>query len=236
LASTIFCSKCGTKNEIAGKFCAHCGEPIQGAAQETIAAPKASFLKLFAIAGAILISLIVLAAMFSPTSGGGDPPQAREVLESDRVQSAKVACEKFVSSGLKAPSTAKFSDRAEFLALRGRAKEGKPSESSLIAVTLSRSMGNPAVDAFPLDKKLNFLSIEDYKMLKGRFTRTRDDSKAHALVQAALERRFEMADYVVTGFVDAQNSFGAMLRSGFICLIDEAGNDQWRPDVIVLVD
>lgn len=34
--------------------------------------------------------------------------------------------------------------------------------------------------------------------------------------------------YRVTSYVDAQNSFGAMLRSNYICELEYVGNDKWR--------
>jgi hypothetical protein len=34
-------------------------------------------------------------------------------------------------------------------------------------------------------------------------------------------------DYTVRGYVDAQNSFGAMIRSDYTCEIRDSGNDKW---------
>jgi hypothetical protein len=34
-------------------------------------------------------------------------------------------------------------------------------------------------------------------------------------------------DYTVTGYVDAQNGFGAMLRSNYTCQVRDDGNDRW---------
>ena len=33
--------------------------------------------------------------------------------------------------------------------------------------------------------------------------------------------------YVVRGYVDAENSFGAMIRSNFTCEICDEGDDRW---------
>lgn len=33
--------------------------------------------------------------------------------------------------------------------------------------------------------------------------------------------------YRVVGWVDAQNGFGAMIRSNFVCEVQDLGNDQW---------
>lgn len=34
--------------------------------------------------------------------------------------------------------------------------------------------------------------------------------------------------FSVSGWVDSQNSFGAMLRTNFVCDVEYAGNDEWR--------
>lgn len=34
--------------------------------------------------------------------------------------------------------------------------------------------------------------------------------------------------YTVRNYVDAENSFGAMLRSNFVCEVKDAGNDEWE--------
>lgn len=44
----------------------------------------------------------------------------------------------------------------------------------------------------------------------------------------ALEGQGYENSYEVTGYVDAQNSFGADIRSRFIVQIKDLGNDQWR--------
>jgi hypothetical protein len=40
--------------------------------------------------------------------------------------------------------------------------------------------------------------------------------------------------FVVTGWVDAQNSFGAMIRNGYVCKLHKAG-DTWHLDDINLI-
>jgi hypothetical protein len=40
--------------------------------------------------------------------------------------------------------------------------------------------------------------------------------------------------FAVSGYVDAQNSFGAKLRSRFACDISYAGNDRWRANNVTV--
>jgi hypothetical protein len=37
----------------------------------------------------------------------------------------------------------------------------------------------------------------------------------------------ENNQYGVLGYVDAQNSFGAMLRKEYACIMQDKGNDRW---------
>lgn len=40
--------------------------------------------------------------------------------------------------------------------------------------------------------------------------------------------RYQDGKYVVTGYVDSQNSFGAMLRTGYVCTINYVGNGNYE--------
>jgi hypothetical protein len=40
--------------------------------------------------------------------------------------------------------------------------------------------------------------------------------------------------YRLTSHVDSQNSFGAMLRSKFVCTATETSKDNWRVDSVLL--
>ena len=39
--------------------------------------------------------------------------------------------------------------------------------------------------------------------------------------------RLDDGNYQVTSWVEAQNSFGAMLRTPYVCVVTPIGNDQW---------
>lgn len=41
-------------------------------------------------------------------------------------------------------------------------------------------------------------------------------------------RRIDQAQFRVQAYVDAQNSFGAMIRTRYTCLVRHTGGDQWR--------
>lgn len=153
----------------------------------------------------------------------------------DPALDAKFVCEKFVRNSLRAPSTANFPSRNEFLALPGKAKDGKESPASIIAVTFSNSLNDPASGAKVLDKQLNFLTADEYLKIRDLTEQLRKE-EARKVIRAALVRWFSNSDYIVAGYVDAQNAFGAMLRWSFICATSSQGNNQWRPDGIALIN
>jgi hypothetical protein len=153
----------------------------------------------------------------------------------DPALNAKFVCEKFVRNSLKSPLTAKFPSQNEFLALPGKGKDGSDSPASLIAVTFSSGLRDPASGAKLLDKQIDFLTASEGVNLD-QLTRSLHIEDARKVVRGALVRRFSRSDYVVAGYVDAQNSFGAMLRSSFICMTSRTGSDQWQSDGVALID
>jgi hypothetical protein len=42
--------------------------------------------------------------------------------------------------------------------------------------------------------------------------------------------------YAVIGWVDSQNSFGAMMRTNYVCKATEEGNGQWTFEPLVVND
>lgn len=42
--------------------------------------------------------------------------------------------------------------------------------------------------------------------------------------------------YRVTAYVDAQNGFGAMIRSYYVCELQYAGNDSWKATKCVILE
>jgi len=44
------------------------------------------------------------------------------------------------------------------------------------------------------------------------------------------------AQYVVSGYVDSQNSFGAMVRTDFTCTVTDQGDGKWRLDDLRLAE
>jgi len=41
--------------------------------------------------------------------------------------------------------------------------------------------------------------------------------------------------YRVVGWVDAQNSFGALIRNNFVCVLRDRGNDMWRCEELIIL-
>lgn len=180
----------------------------------------------------------IVLVLTAATSSGCGP--AGPAAPSDPAASAKFVCEKFVRDHLKAPSTAKFPGQNEFLALPGKAKDGGASPASLIAVTLADGLHDPASGAKLLDQQIDLLTSGEVATLM-RIAEVGGVNDARKVVHGALLRRFSSSDYVVVGYVDAQNSFGATLRSSFVCMtsnrgIDSKGIDQWRSDGVALLN
>ena len=69
----------------------------------------------------------------------------------------------------------------------------------------------------------------DAKSVAEKFARER--LKAPSTASFSAEQGIDVtADglYIVTGYVDAQNSFGAQLRSRYACTVTPVGGDQWQ--------
>lgn len=65
-------------------------------------------------------------------------------------------------------------------------------------------------------------------LTRDEYLRVRGGGNVVETVRDAMVRKFEKSDFVVAGYVDAQNTFGAMIRMQFICLVTKA--QEWRLD------
>ena len=52
--------------------------------------------------------------------------------------------------------------------------------------------------------------------------------------ESNVEKRERVPGYVVKGYVDAQNSFGANLRAHWICTAETLGNDRWKVEATLI--
>lgn len=58
----------------------------------------------------------------------------------------------------------------------------------------------------------------------------KDRLKSPSTADFSEEERLQMTDtvFVVTGAVDSENSFGAMIRNDFTCKVRYTGNENWH--------
>ena len=172
------------------------------------------------------VALLLLLLLSCSPSAPPPPPKPP-----DPANGAKVACQQYVRNNLKAPLTAKFQSQQELLAFRGASLDGGGSPASIIAFAVSTGLRDPTTDSRVLDKQLNFLTSGEWLELD-KLENIGGVEEARKVVHKALLRRFAQSEYVVAGYVHSQNSFGAMLRSSFICLTSSGANNQWRLDAL----
>jgi hypothetical protein len=168
----------------------------------------------------LAFALLIVAAL-----AGCRPP-------ADPSLGAKEACRDFVRERLRVPLSARFPDPASFAASPGKPKAGA-SSAGPVAATLSNGLADPLRGARLIDLQLKVLDDEQLARI-GSLAGSGDRDGARGVLQAALARRFERSDYIVTGHVEAQDGSGAMTRSNFVCLTSAAGGNSWRYDGVAL--
>lgn len=85
----------------------------------------------------------------------------------------------------------------------------------------SSSEPDPRTDAIVMANHFVEKNLKSPRSAK--FPRSADEYQVYALEGPGFENSYE-----VTGYVDAQNSFGADIRSRFIVQIKDLGNEEWR--------
>jgi hypothetical protein len=63
-----------------------------------------------------------------------------------------------------------------------------------------------------------------------KFARIADSSTTESLIYTTDEKNvpYTIHKYTVTSYVDAQNSFGAMLRTSLVCQVEPTESGQWK--------
>jgi hypothetical protein len=144
----------------------------------------------------------------------------------DPVPGAKRACQDFVAERLVVPSSAKFPEAAGMSALEGRPKSGA-SPAAQTAAALAQGLADPLVGARLIALQIKFLDDDELSRVENLAKSGKVDD-ARGIVRSALARRFEQADYVVSGYVEAQDRSGTATRTNFICLVNADGGKNWR--------
>ncbi len=148
---------------------------------------------------------------------------------------AKAICERNVPNGLKAPSTASFpSDRKTLLY-----KDGSLIVAEMIANSY-RHASIPIIEAFNEQNNYVF-TLAELEQLRS-MSRSGKYDEFREIFSAALQKRFKKSSHLVVGYVDAQNSYGAMLRTQFICMMTFLPDDgktriaSWRLDGLMFAN
>lgn len=93
----------------------------------------------------------------------------------------------------------------------------------LVAIVVFVATYNPHHEATPAEKKADAQRACQETFIPDRLKAPSTAEFTNVSVTTSLET------YTVTGSVDAQNSFGAPIRSTFICIMHSSG-DQWVLD------
>lgn len=143
-----------------------------------------------------------------------------------------IACEQFVQDALDTPSTAKFLYRQQYVVLPGKNPNGVSSPAIRIAAYFADGLTDPYTGAIFLNRRIGFLTADQLLKIQ-RYWESGDRGEARAVIRNGLQLHFLKSDFVVSGNVDAQNNYGAMIRWTFLCLTSRAGT-QWRPDGVAV--
>jgi hypothetical protein len=144
----------------------------------------------------------------------------------DPVPGAKRACQDFVAERLVVPSSAKFPEAAGMSALEGRPRNGV-SPAAQAAATLAQGLADPAAGAKLITLQIKFLEDNELSRIESLAKSGKADD-VRGIVGSALARRFGQADYVISGYVDAQDRSGTATRTNFICLVNADGGKNWK--------
>lgn len=150
----------------------------------------------------------------------------------DPMPGAKRACQDFVAERLVAPSSAKFPEATGMSALEGRQKNGA-SPAAQTAAVLAQGLADPLAGARLIALQIKFLDDDELSRIESLAKSGKADD-ARGIIRSALARRFEEADYVVSGTVEAQDRSGTATRTNFICLVNADGGKNWRQAGVAL--
>jgi hypothetical protein len=95
--------------------------------------------------------------------------------------------------------------------------------AGLVGIAILVATYNPHHEATPAERKADAQRACQDKFIPDRLKAPATAKYTNASVTTSL------GTYTVTGSVDAQNSFGAQIRSNFICIMHSDG-DQWVLD------
>lgn len=215
----INCKECGKEVSTEAKSCPHCG------ATENKTSDKYGKIAAFTIAG--IIGFIVVLGIIGAVGQAFWPTKKNPSVD------AKYMCEKFVKERLKSPATADFQSAHDFTAITTSGENSELQKIDNMADALSGMLLGSS-DIYLIEKRLNYFMTPDIMDKLKTFRAQGKEQAAKGLLKSELVKLIKKSDFVVSGYVDAQNSFGANLRSQFVCILSSADGMSWSLDHMLM--
>ena len=193
---------------------------------------KYILLLIFAIAPWVLF----LAVLIVWLSGGFEQPRQVAVAERGVAQTFPTATRRVPVPPTSLPPTAGMPTVAPSLTPVLPTATPEPSatpeptatiEPTVVSSATPEPSPTPPPTATPDDDQSVAASIMCEKFVKDRL-KSPGSAEFASLLWDGIKVTKEGKQYTMRSWVDSQNSYGALIRTQFLCVVEDVGNDQWK--------